>query len=174
VSTEEHVALAGELLSLVERRIIDPLEILFGSDDPDGADGAHRVNDVVAPVRERARIEAEVWAAQLLGRDERLAGRTAARLIASLFPADGPFDPPDEWWSTAFGRVVAQRIGHPGRTAVSFAVAGAMLGITRQGVHDLVKRAKLARHPDGGVTTASVQARLNQPKGFHVARRDGH
>ncbi|MDR7380735.1 hypothetical protein [Promicromonospora iranensis] len=171
MSTEEHIALAGELLGLVERRIIDPLEILFG---PDGSDGGEpQAYDVVGPVRERARIEAEVWAAQLLGRDERLAGRTAARLVASLFPADGPFDPPDEWWGTAFGRVVAQRVGHPGRTAVSFAVAGAMLGITRQGVHDLVKRAKLARHPDGGVTTASVQARLNQPKGSHVAR-DGH
>lgn len=162
MNAERHVELAGELLGLVERRIVDPLEILFGS------------GEAVGPVRDRSRIEADVWAAQLLGRDDTLAVHTAARLIAALFPADGPFDPPDEWWGTAFGRVVAERVGHPGRVAVSFAVAGAMLGITRQGVHDLVKRAKLDRHPDGGVTTSSVQARLNHSKERHAARRDNH
>jgi hypothetical protein len=36
-----------------------------------------------------------------------------------------------------------------------------MLGMTRQGVHDLVSRGKLDRHPDGGVTTDSVRARLH-------------
>jgi hypothetical protein len=150
VTTDEHVELADELVTLVERRVVDPLEILFGSDDQ------------VGPVRDRLRIEADVWAAQLLGRDHQLAVHTAARLIAALFPGDGLFDPPDEWWRTAFGRAVDRRVGHPSKEAVPFSAAGAMLGITRQGVHDLVKRAKLARHPDGGVTTASVRARLNQ------------
>ncbi|GAA5041367.1 hypothetical protein GCM10023259_010040 [Thermocatellispora tengchongensis] len=152
--------MARELFTLIERRIVDPLEILFGSDEQ------------VGPVRERLRIEAEVWAAQLLGRDDRLAVRTAARLIAAVFPGDGPFDPPDEWWRTAFGRAVARRAGHPGKDAVSFATAGAMLGITRQGVHDLVKRAKLDRHPDGGVTTESIRERLNQPQERYAARHD--
>ncbi|GAA0937134.1 hypothetical protein [Actinocorallia libanotica] len=156
MSTREHVALVRELVGLVERRIVDPLEILFGSDEQ------------VGPVRERLRIEAEVWAAQLLGPDEALAVRMAARLIAAAFPGDGPFDPPDEWWRTAFGRAVARRVGHPGRDAVPFATAGAMLGITRQGVHDLVKRAKLDRHPDGGVTTRSVHERLNRPRERHA------
>jgi hypothetical protein len=150
VNTGEHVELSRELLSLVERRIVDPLEILLGS------------TEQVGPVRDRLRIEAEVWAAQMLGRDHKLAVHTAARLVAALFPGDGPFDPPDEWWGTAFGRVVARRVGHPGRATVPFSSAGAMLGITRQGVHDLVKRAKLDRHPDGGVTTASIHARLNR------------
>ncbi|MFD2795466.1 hypothetical protein ACFS27_18050 [Promicromonospora vindobonensis] len=162
MNTETHVELARELLSLVERRIIDPLEILLGS------------GEAVGPVRDRSRIEAEVWAAQLLGPDDELAVHTASRLIAALFPADGPFDPPAEWWGTAFGRVVARRVGHPGRGAVPYSVAAAMLGITRQGVHDLVKRSKLERHPDGGVTTSSVQARLNRPKERHVVRRDHH
>ncbi|MFF0311405.1 hypothetical protein ACFYSC_28570 [Streptosporangium sp. NPDC004379] len=162
MSTAEHVALAGELAALTQRRITDPLEILLGSGEQTG------------PVRERLRIEAEVWAAQLLGRDERLAVRTAARLIAALFPSDGPFDPPDEWWRTAFGRAVARRAGHPGRQAVPFSTAGAMLGITRQGVHDLVKRAKLDRHPDGGVSTDSIRRRLNQPQERHAARHDRH
>ncbi len=156
MSTEEHVELAAELLRLVERRIVDPLEILLGSDEQAG------------PLRDRLRIETEVWAAQLVGRDHKLAVHTAARLIAALFPGDGPFDPPDEWWGTAFGRVVARLAGHPGRDSVTFSTAGAMLGITRQGVHDLVKRAKLDRHPDGGVTTTSVRARLNQPKERHA------
>ncbi|MFC7589406.1 hypothetical protein ACFQYP_41285 [Nonomuraea antimicrobica] len=115
-----------------------------------------------------------MWAAQLLGPDDRLAVHMAARLVAALFPGDGPFDPPDEWWGTAFGRAVARRAGHPGKEAVPFATAGAMLGITRQGVHDLVKRAKLDRHQDGGVTTASVHARLNQPQEPHATRRDRH
>jgi hypothetical protein len=35
-----------------------------------------------------------------------------------------------------------------------------MLGITRQGVHDLLNRGKLTRHADGGVTVASIRARL--------------
>ncbi|WP_246064068.1 hypothetical protein [Nonomuraea longispora] len=162
MSTREHVALASELAELVGRRIVDPLEILFGSDEQ------------VEPVRARLRIEAEVWAAQLLGPDESLAVRTAARLVAALFPGDGPFDPPDEWWRTAFGRAVARRAGHPGKEAVPFATAGAMLGITRQGVHDLVKRAKLDRHPGGGVSTRSIRERLNQPQEHHGARRHHH
>ncbi|TDD16401.1 hypothetical protein [Nonomuraea diastatica] len=162
MNTREHVALAGELVELIERRIVDPLEILLGS------------GEQVDPVRARLRIEAEVWAAQLLGRDESLAVRTAARLIAAAFPGDGPFDPPDAWWRTAFGRAVARRAGHPGKEAVPFATAGAMLGITRQGVHDLVKRAKLDRHPDGGVTTHSIRERLNQPQERHGARRHHH
>ncbi|WP_312888884.1 hypothetical protein [Nonomuraea rhodomycinica] len=159
-TSEEHVALARELAALVERRVVDPLEILFGDGDP------------VGPVRERLRIEAEVWAAQLLGPDGRTAVGAAARLIAALYPGDGPFDPPDAWWGTAFGRAVARRAGHPGREAVPFSTAGAMLGITRQGVHDLVKRAKLDRHPDGGVTTRSIQERLNRPQERHAARHD--
>ncbi|GAA0937174.1 hypothetical protein GCM10009560_46330 [Nonomuraea longicatena] len=122
------MALANELAELVGRRVLDPLEILFGSAEQ------------VDPLRDRLRIEAEVWAAQLLGPDGDLAVRTSARLIAAIFPGDGPFDPSDEWWSTPFGRAVARRAGHPGLDAVSFATAGAMLGITRQGVHDLVRR----------------------------------
>jgi hypothetical protein len=156
------VALARELAGLIERRIVDPLEILFGSDEQAG------------PVRARLRIESEVWAAQLLGRDDTLAVGTAARLIAAVFPGDEPFDPPDAWWRTAFGGAVARRVGHPGRDSVPFATAGAMLGITRQGVHDLVKRAKLDRHPDGGVTTHSIRERLNRPQESHAARSHHH
>jgi hypothetical protein len=56
--------------------------------------------------------------------------------------------------------VVARRVGHPTTEGLSYAAAGAMLGITRQGVQDLVRRGKLARHTDGGVLATSVRDRL--------------
>jgi len=148
-TTSEHVALRDDLVRLVTSRLLDPLEILLPAAD-------------VAGLRERVSQDAEMWAAQLLGRDESLARQVNARMIAVLYPGDEPFDPPESWWATPLGRVTARRSGHPAREHVSFAVAGAMLGITRQGVHDLVNRDKLRRHPDGGVTVVSVSARLDQ------------
>jgi hypothetical protein len=149
-TTSEHVELRDDLVRLVGVRLIDPLEILLPVDN-----GLERL-------RERVRQDAEMWAAQLLGADADLARRVAVRLIAVLYPGDAPFDPPEAWWATPLGRVTARRVGHPVRDHVSFSVAGAMLGITRQGVHDLVTRDKLRRHPDGGVTVDSVRARLEQ------------
>jgi hypothetical protein len=101
----------------------------------------------------------------MLDGDERVAVAAIARVVATLYPGDAPFDPPAEWWRTPLGQVVVRRMGHPFATTVSYSVAGAMLGITRQGVHDLVSRGKLERHPDGGVTPGSVRARLNQRMG---------
>lgn len=147
-TTDAHVALAGQLVELARRRLLDPLEILTGDDD------------LVRPLRERIRADAEMWAAQLLGQDDRQARHTGSRLIGAFYPGDGPFEMPAEWWATPLGQAVARRIGHPERAAVSYPVAAAMLGITRQGVHDLVRRGKLDRDSGGGVTAASVQARL--------------
>lgn len=98
----------------------------------------------------------------LLGDDEQAAAHTAIRIVAALYPGDAPFDPPPPWWRTPLGQVVIRRVGHPSVQAVSYSVAGAMLGVTRQGVHDLATRGKLARHRDGGVTVDSVRARLNR------------
>lgn len=147
-TTSEHVALRDDLIRLVTSRLLDPLEILLPNADVDR-------------LREQVRQDAEMWAAQLLGPDDALARHVVARLIAVLHPGDTPFDPPESWWATPLGRVTARRAGHPARKHVSFSVAGAMLGITRQGVHDLVNRDKLRRHPDGGVTVDSVRARLD-------------
>jgi hypothetical protein len=143
-------ALVEQVAGLVAVRLLDPLEILLG--DEVG----------VAELRRRARVLAEEWAADLLGDDDQRAGLVAARLVAALYTADAPFDPPAGWWRTPLGQVVVRRVGHPAVEAVAYAVAGAMLGMTRQGVHDLATRGKLARHPDGGVTVASVRARLRQ------------
>lgn len=149
-STAEHAELRDELIRLVATRLVDPLEILLRSEAS------------LRPVRDRVRRDAEMWAAQLLGADDELARQLAVRLVAVLYPDDAPFDPPESWWRTPLGRVTARRVGHPARQRLSFSVAGAMLGITRQGVHDLVNRDKLRRHPEGGVTAASVRARLEQ------------
>ncbi|MEV4089056.1 hypothetical protein AB0J43_53215, partial [Nonomuraea fuscirosea] len=56
-TTEDHVELVAELVRLLETRILDPLEILLTSDE------------LLSPIRARLRVEAEVWAAQLLGPD---------------------------------------------------------------------------------------------------------
>ncbi|WP_129665582.1 hypothetical protein [Phytoactinopolyspora endophytica] len=149
-ATQAHVALVEDLVERVTTRLIDPLAILLG-------------DDAVAAVKERTRVDAEMWSAQLLGRDQQHAAHTAARLISALYPGDEAFDPPSRWWATPFGQAVLRRVGHPARERVTYAAAGAMLGITRQGVHDLLARDKLQRHPDGGVTTASVRERALQP-----------
>ncbi|WP_206793843.1 hypothetical protein [Amycolatopsis sp. MtRt-6] len=140
--------LTAQLLSLAETRLLDPLEILLESE--------------LESVRSRLAERAGAWAAHMLGADAELATRTAIRLVSVLYPGDGPFDPPAEWWRTPLGIVVAWRAGHPGADAISYAVAGAMLGVSKQAVHDLVNRGKLDRHADGGVTTASVHDRISQ------------
>jgi hypothetical protein len=140
--------LTAQVLTLAESRLLDPLEILLESE--------------LAPVRSRLAGQAGAWASHMLGTDEELARRTAIRLVSILYPSDRPFDPPAEWWRTPLGVVVALRAGHPGAEAVSYAVAGSMLGVSKQAVHDLVNRGKLDRHADGGVTTASVHSRIIQ------------
>ncbi|GAA2757302.1 hypothetical protein [Actinopolymorpha rutila] len=144
----EHRALAAHLLQLLERRFFDPVEILLGT-------GPH-----LDDLRDRAVTQAAAWADDLLDDDERQAAHTLARLVGTLWPGDEMFDPPASWWRTPLGQVAVRRVGHPTAEAVTYAVAGAMLGVTRQGVHDLLTRGKLDRHPDGGVTVASVRERL--------------
>ncbi|MBC8090829.1 MAG: hypothetical protein H7Y15_02600 [Pseudonocardia sp.] len=140
--------LAAQLAGLVDIRLLDPLEILLESDSE------------TSPVRDRVIERSGEWASSLLGEDEVLARFTAIRLVSTLYPGDAGFAPPPGWWQTPLGRVMVRRVGHPAAESVSYAMAGAMLGITRQGVHDLVTRSKLDRHESGGVTVASVQRRI--------------
>ena len=148
VSASEHTALVTDLLRLVHSRLLDPLSVLLDSEEE------------VEHLRNRVRADAQMWAAQLLGRDEELAARVAVRLVAVLYSGDEPFSPPERWWRTPLGAAVARSVGHTAKEHVSFGEAGAMLGITRQGVHDLIRRDKLARHPEGGVASSSVRNRL--------------
>jgi hypothetical protein len=142
-----HEELARDLNRLVEARVLGPVDVLFGLDKD---------------LRRRAFESVLVWTEELLGADDDAARMTAIRLISTLFPSDEPFNPPTEWWGTPFGRAVLLRAGHPSAEGVSFTVAAAMLGISRQGVHDLARRGKVQPHPDGGVTVDSVQARLKE------------
>jgi hypothetical protein len=146
----EHAELREHLIAVVSSRLLDPLSMLVDSDP------------AVDPLRQRVRRHAEMWAGRLLGRDEREAAHTGARLVAALYPAAEAFEPPVDWWRTPLGRVVARRVGHPGKQRLSYSDAAAMLGITRQGVHDLVRRHKLRRDPNGGVESDSVRDRLNE------------
>jgi hypothetical protein len=140
--------LVQQLTRLLDIRLLDPLDLLMEGDD------------AVQALRSLVRLRARGWAETLRHGDDREALMMAGRLIATLYPGDRPFDPPPEWWATPFGQAVAVRSGHPWAEAVSYATAGAMLGISRQGVHDLVRRGKLPRHPDGGVPSLAIRDRL--------------
>ena len=142
------VDLVDQITRLLDVRLLDPLEVLLEGDD------------AVLALRRLVLIRARGWAEVLRNGDDAAATMTAARLIATLYPGDRAFDPPAEWWATPLGQVVARRAGHPWAESVTYATAGAMLGITRQGVHDLVRRGKLPRHPDGGVPSAAIRERL--------------
>lgn len=142
--------LIEQIVRLLDIRLLDPLEVLLEGDD------------ATAALRQVVQIRAGRWADQMRDGDDATAVRAAVRLIATLYPGDRAFDPPTEWWRTPLGAVVARRVGHPAAESVSYATAGAMLGITRQGVHDLVRRGKLPRHPDGGVPSAAIRDRLRK------------
>ncbi|MFK3983657.1 hypothetical protein ACI2K4_25160 [Micromonospora sp. NPDC050397] len=146
----DRTELAEQLVRLLDIRLLDPLEILLDGDD------------TVDALRTVVRVRAATWADRVVLGDDRQAVGVIMRVVSTLYPGDGPFDPPLDWWRGPLGRAVAWRVGHPTAPAVSYAVAGAMLGITRQGVHDLVSRGRLARHPDGGVVPGSVRDRLHQ------------
>lgn len=152
---DERRALAEDLRRVVGSRLLDALDILFELDELSGDRGR---------LRELLEVKSRTWADVLCGEDDRAAAFLAIRLVSALYPGDAPFDPPAAWWGTPLGRAVARRAGHPAATAVPVSVAAAMLDITRQGVHDLVRRHKLDRDPDGSITTASIQARLSRSR----------
>jgi hypothetical protein len=140
--------LLEQIARLLDVRLLDPLEVLLDGDD------------AVMALRRLVRIRAGQWADAMRDGDDVTAVMTGARLIATLYPGDRAFDPPIDWWQTPLGQTIARRVGHPSADSVSYATAGAMLGISRQGVHDLVRRGRLPRHPDGGVPSSAIRDRL--------------
>jgi hypothetical protein len=140
--------LLEQIARLLDVRLLDPLEVLLEGDD------------AVMALRRLVRIRAGQWADAMRDGDDVTAVMTGARLIATLYPGDRAFDPPIDWWRTPLGQTIARRVGHPSADSVSYATAGAMLGISRQGVHDLVRRGRLPRHPDGGVPSSAIRDRL--------------
>ncbi len=114
--------------------------------------------DEVASLDQKLEQHAQVWAAQLLGDDDRLAAQTVIDLISLLWPNS---DIPAEWWSTSLGRATARSVGHPTAAVISYTVAGAMLGCTKQNISKLIEAGRLHRAPSGGVTSASVRSELH-------------
>jgi len=147
-SVARHEDPVEQIVRLLDVRLLDPLEVLLEGDD------------AVDALRRLVRLRARQWAETMRNGDDHAAVRAAARLIATLYPGDRAFDPPLDWWGTPLGRTVARRVGNPAAESVSLATAGAMLGISRQGVHDLVRRGRLPRHPDGGVPSTAIRDRL--------------
>lgn len=102
---------------------------------------------------------AQMWAAALLGDDDHLAAETVTDLVNVLWPRS---EPTPDWWRTPLGRAAARSVGHPGAEVVSYSVAGAMLGCSKQNITKLLAAGRLTKGPTGGVTTASVREELRE------------
>ncbi|MFJ5121852.1 hypothetical protein [Kitasatospora sp. NPDC088548] len=109
-------------------------------------------------VRSSLSQAAKRFTAQLRSDDDETVADAVLDLVTNLYPGDTPI--PDDWWATPLGRATAASTGHPTAEAVTYSVAGAMLGIDAEAVHLLTRTSQLDGHPDGGVTSVSVQQYL--------------
>ncbi len=139
MSTALRAQLAGEL----HLRLVVPTARLLGLDLAD-------------MVEARLEARADILAAQLRSADDDERAETAIDVLTCLWPGGWP---PDDW-RTELGRACAESLGTDDAEAVTYSVAAAMLGVTKGTVSTLVQRGSLDRHPDGGVTRASVFVRL--------------
>ncbi|MGX6603225.1 hypothetical protein ACWKSP_13945 [Micromonosporaceae bacterium Da 78-11] len=80
----EREELVTHLTDLITSRLLDPLEILLEAD--------------LDEIREQIATRAAALAAVLNGENEQQAAYTAIRLVAALYPSDGPFRPTVAWW----------------------------------------------------------------------------
>lgn len=101
-------------------------------------------------------------AQQLASDDDHLAAETVIDVLNVLWPHGDPEDHQPDWWRTPVGRLCARSLGRDDTDAVTHSVAAAMLGVARGTVGTLVTRGALERHPDGGITRASVLARIHR------------
>jgi len=85
-------AAAAQIGDEIEARLIWPLESLLGPDE------------LFTALRKRAAGRARMLAAQLAGRDDRLAAQTAIDLANAVLPDAIP----DDWWATPLGRLTAE------------------------------------------------------------------
>lgn len=118
--------------------------------------------DLDDDLRRRVRDRTPALAAQICASsDDQATAQIVVDLLNLLWPGG---DPPHDWWRTPVGRMCARSLGQADSDAVTHAVAAAMLGIARGTVGTLVTRGKLDRHPDGGITRASVLNRIASHK----------
>jgi hypothetical protein len=114
--------------------------------------------DLLLDMEQRLEPACHRLAAELCSEDDHLAAEAVLTVMCARWP-DGT-EPPPEWWHTPVGRMVARSVGRDDSEAVTRSVAAAMLGRSPGTVAQLVHRGSLDRHPDGGITRASVLARL--------------
>lgn len=115
--------------------------------------------DAIIHVESEAARIAQRTIDPLMASDDKIAGDTVDAVMAALWPVS---DPDHDWWRTPTGRICARSIGHQTTDAVTHSIAGAILGINPKSIGQMVNRGHLERHPDGGVTLASVLLRLDQ------------
>lgn len=106
---------------------------------------------------------ADLMAARTIGPlcsdDDTESAQAVIDVMWALWPST--CEPPDEWWRTPLGRIVARSIATDDES-VTYAAAAAMLGVARGTVSTMVSRGTLDRHPDGGVARSAVMARLGR------------
>jgi hypothetical protein len=96
--------------------------------------------------------------------DPKLAAEACLTVICALWPTAAPEDCGQaEWWRSPLGLLCARSLGRDDLEVVTHSVAAEMLDVTRGTIGVLVHRGALERHPDGGVSRASVLARLARP-----------
>lgn len=149
MTTTAMAAVAVQLQDELDRAIAAPAGALLGL-------------DLAEVLSERIAARADLLAGQLCqDGDDRLAAQTVIDIMAALWPSCAPEDCGEaEWWRTPLGRMCARSLGHSDSDAVTYSVAAAMLGVARGTVSTLASRGTLDRHPDGGITRASVLLRL--------------
>lgn len=141
-------AVASQLVGELEATLVDPVRSLLGLDLADAL--SRRLADRAPMLAGQLADEAD---------DDRTAGQVVGDVMGALWPHG---DPDPEWWRSPVGRLCARSLGRHDADAVTQSVAAAMLGVTRGTVAQLVHRGTLDRHPDGGVTRASVLMRLTR------------
>lgn len=142
-------AVARQLQDELDRAIVGPVGTLLGL-------------DLAEMLVERIQARSDLLAGQLCqDEDDRLAAQAVIDVMGVLWPRCSPEDVGEaDWWRTPVGRMCARSLGRGDSDAVTYSVAAAMLGVARGTVSTLVSRGTLDRHPDGGVTRASVLLRL--------------
>lgn len=114
--------------------------------------------DLSQQLAARILVRAPMLAAQLSQDAE-----TVIDLMGCLWPHASPEHVGHaDWWRTPVGRLCARSLGRDDAEAVTQHVAGAMLGVTRGTIAQMLARGTLDRHPDGGVLRASILQRLGR------------
>jgi hypothetical protein len=113
--------------------------------------------EVVRPVRHHIDERVGEITAALRG-EGRAARDTALGLMHVMFPRDA--EPPAQWWRTPLGRACATHSVGLYPDQVKANSAADILGVGPSRVYQLLDSGKLERHPDGGVTRASVMRRV--------------